>query len=165
MTEDLVRFRLPATFVAERVFLRPSEIACGYERGWLDPAAVVAVAERALGEGRELTPEVEALALLLGDELDRVSELVGEIPRHDGAEPQRVWLYLILEWLYRHRAEFSDPLEVIEMLYADFGYPAEIEGFVRYMPPPEGEPVGPAAIEQRWREYLTQRAGELAERP
>ncbi len=34
-----------------------------------------------------------------------------------------------------NRETVEDPFAVVEELYADFDYPEEIAGFVRYMPP------------------------------
>ena len=42
----------------------------------------------------------------------------------------------------------------IESVYADFDYPDEIEGFVPFLPAPEGQPSGRDATEERWRAYL-----------
>jgi hypothetical protein len=53
-----------------------------------------------------------------------------------------------------------EPLEVIEMLYADFGYPKEIEGLVRFMPPPPGAASGHRAIEQRWENFLSRKSDQ-----
>jgi len=48
------------------------------------------------------------------------------------------WLFIVLSWLWNNRASFEDPLSEVEIIYADFDYPAEIEGFVKYMPPSDG---------------------------
>jgi hypothetical protein len=82
----------------------------------------------------------------------------------DGEDTSRVWLYLALDWLYEHRADFVEPFEVIEMLYADFDCPAEIDGLVRFMPPPPGGAVGPEGIGQRWSDYLSRMAAEYSTR-
>lgn len=60
--------------------------------------------------------------------------------------------------------EHADPLQLIEMLYADFGYPTEIETLVRYMPATPGAPTGVMALEERWTDYLRQKSSENAMR-
>jgi hypothetical protein len=90
--------------------------------------------------------------------------VVDDIETNFGSEPYRVWLYLALAWLHDHQDEHADPLQLIEMLYADFGYPTEIEGLVRYMPAPRGTPTGVEGIEERWRAYLQQRSHEYKTR-
>jgi hypothetical protein len=51
---------------------------------------------------------------------------------------EKKWLYLHLAWTYQQRELIADPLGEVERIYSDFGYPEEIEGFVRYMPPKGG---------------------------
>ncbi|MGJ5817975.1 DUF2247 family protein [Paludibaculum fermentans] len=75
------------------------------------------------------------------------------------------WMYILLRWLHEHRSEFPNILDIIELIYADFGYPDEIQGLVNWMPASEpvlpGEPFGTRA-ERLWREYL-EKAGALLE--
>ena len=94
--------------------------------------------------------------MLLSDEYDRVDELVDELEGScpDVPDPARVWLFLALAWLREQRDQYRDPFTVIEMLFADFGYPAEIENLVRFMPAPTGA-VGQGYLERQWDEYLT----------
>ncbi|WP_077488493.1 DUF2247 family protein [Sinomonas mesophila] len=150
MTEDLVKFRLTAAFVLARLRLLPSELAYGYTHGWFTT-------------GRD-PRSFEPPAILLSNDYDRVPDLISEIDETT-ENADRVWLFLALDWLYEHRDEYSEPLEIVEMIYSDFDYPAEIEGFVRFMPPPPGAATGNTAIERRWREYLRQRSEEYASRP
>lgn len=79
MTGDLVKYRIPAAFVAARVRLRPSELAYGYVHGWLDAASTVALAVDALAAGRGMSPPLEDLAMLLSEDFDRVAELIAGI--------------------------------------------------------------------------------------
>lgn len=100
---------------------------------------------------------------MLSDDYARVPELIAEIDDMAPGDSGRVWLYLALDWLHEHRDEYADPFEVVEMLYADFDYPSEIEGFVRFfargsdrdgsagaslarMPPPEIRGVRGSAL-------------------
>jgi hypothetical protein len=95
---------------------------------------------------------VESLSLLLSDELDRVPELMYSLV----VDEKSIWIYLAVAWVYEHPADFDDnPLQVVEVLYADFDYPSEMEPFVPFMPPPAGATPGIAGLEQRLREYLT----------
>jgi hypothetical protein len=149
----LVKFAIPVEFVKERVLLTPGELVYGYRGGWLEDRDVVGVALAGFEAERGLPSAEEELALLLSDDLGRVPELMEEIARSSAEEhdPGTVWLFLALAWLHEHRSEHVEPLEVVEMLYADFDYPEEIEGLVRFMPPPPGAASGHRAIEQRWK--------------
>ncbi len=165
MTARLVSFRIPAEFVAAQALPTPSELAAGFGGGWLDEQGVVGVALAEMVAGVSLDEVMERLALLLSDELNLVPDLVSEL-LSDGGTPTdgRFWLFEALAWVFEHRADFEDPLGVVEMLYADFDYPTEIEGLVRYMPAPPGEPTGVEAIERRWADFLDRARRDYAER-
>jgi hypothetical protein len=160
MSDDLVKLAIPAEFVTARVLLTPGELVYSYRRGWLGDRSVVDVALAAFEAGVGLPSAEEELALLLSDQLGRVPELVEDLARSSAEEhdPGGVWLFLALAWLYEHRSEHLDPLEVIEMLYADFDYPEEIEGLVRFIPPPPGAASGHRAIEQRWEDFVSRKS-------
>lgn len=166
MSHELVRFEFPAEFVVRWVLPTGAELAYGFRHGFLSRADVVAVALEKYKAGVFLSGPEEELALLLSDELDRVDDLVGDLEIVDEPTEQRarVWLFLSLAWLLEHRESFEDPLEVIELLYADFDYPDEIRGLVRYMPPGPGEASGLDALEESWRQYVERTAAEYRER-
>lgn len=167
MSDDLVGFAISAGFVTARARLTPGELVCGHQHGWLGNRDVVEVALAAYEVGGNLPPAEEQLALLLSDDLASVPELVEELALSATEEndPAAVWLFLALAWLYEHRSDYPEPLEVIEQLYADFDYPEEITGLVRFMPAPPGAATGYRAIEQRWEEFLKRKSAQyLAQR-
>lgn len=140
-------------------------MAWGYQKGWLEPASVVEQAVAQLEGDDDARPAVVELAGLTRSELADVpfllEKVVGEAGPETDSDSERKWLYLVLAWIYDRRAELSDPLGVIEQLYADFGYPAELRGFVRYMPPEAHyEPQAHTHVENiarlfsKWEEYL-----------
>lgn len=96
---------------------------------------------------------VESLSLLPSDELDKVPYLMDKLA-DDG---KSLWVFLALAWVHDHKDEFGDPLSAVEMLYADFGYPEEMAGIVRFVPPPGGAAAGVDGIEERWQAYLEDR--------
>jgi hypothetical protein len=64
----------------------------------------------------------------------------------------------VLAWFYEHRAEVPDPLQRVEEVYADFGYPEQLAKFVRYMPM-EGPDLGSREANERrlferWKRYV-----------
>ena len=87
----------------------------------------------------------------------------GEIERTE-AELRDKWLYLVLAWLYEQRGAVPDPLQTVEEVYADFGYPEEIAGLIRYMPM-DGPDLGSREANERrlferWRQYLDSAAAK-----
>jgi hypothetical protein len=155
MRDDLINFRIPASFVLARAFPTAAEIAFGYQRGWLRATDVVEIALVKYKAGQSFGKPGEELALLLPQDMERVDELIPLLAVSDepAEERERLWLFLVLDWLWEHQGDFDDALEVIEMLYADFEYPAEIQGLVRFMPAPDGTA---ATLAERWRDYLKQ---------
>jgi hypothetical protein len=95
-----------------------------------------------------------------------VDQLVAELEIVDEPSEQRarLWVFLALSWLLEHREDYSDPLQVIEMLYTDFDYPDEIQGLVRFMPNAPGEDPGIEAIKQRWRAFIDRLSAEYRQR-
>ena len=162
----LIRFNIPADFVLKHAIPTRAEIAYGFRDGWLLPADVVAVALAKYEASVPMSNTEVELALLLSDDLDRVDELTEALEILD--EPlearARLWLFLALAWVLEHLGDFDDPFEVVEMLYADFDYPDEITGLVRFMPAEGGQAVGLRAIEERWRQYVSRVAAEYRER-
>lgn len=47
-------------------------------------------------------------------------------------------MYIAIKWLFENKDNTADPLGAVELIYEDFDFPSEIEGFVRYMPPQDG---------------------------
>lgn len=162
----LVPLQLPSPFVVSYAIPTGAELAWGFREGWITRRGLVEVALAKYEAHILLSDAEERLALSLDDELDQVDDLVDTLQLSD--EPverrARLWLFLALAWLLEHRADYEDPLRVIEMLYADFEYPDEIKGLVRFMPPGPGQEFGVAAIESRWREYVNQLQREYHER-
>lgn len=161
-------FELSAAFVlAEDVPLTAQDLRYGFERGFLKPADVVAVAAHEMGRGAD-DEVLVALGCLLRDETARVPEvleLLDDPERvHDPRESARLWLYLQLKAAYAERARLSDPLGIVEEIYADFGYPPDVAPFVRYMPLRPGDEPGAGPLMDRWADYLS-REGMTLRRP
>jgi hypothetical protein len=166
MSERLVAVELPGSFIIGRGLPTAGELAYGYAAGYLSRSSVVSIALAKLEAGVVLTAAEDQLALLLSDELDRVDDLAEDLAFV--SEPSelraRFWLFMVLSWVFEHRCDFDDPLGVVEQVYADFEYPEEIEGFVRFMPAQPGQVASVAAIEDRWVDYLSRTGREYAER-
>ena len=162
MSEDLAKFRLPADFILERALPTLSEVAFGFEHGWIDEATAVALA-MARYQNVSIEPIAEELALLLTDQFDQVPDLLESLDSWD-VGVRRLWLYLALAWIHQNRGSFDNVWLWVDMVSADFGSPPEVNGFIYYLPPPPGSPRGYEAMEERWRRYLTQEGRSYEER-
>lgn len=156
---------IPFAFVRDRLALTWPDVAWGFRSGWLDAAAVVDYAVDLLLKDEKTSPVVVALAGLTRSELWEVPALleriVGDAGTEDSAASRPRWLFLVLAWVYEHRADWDDPLGVVEDLFVDFDYPEEIRGFVRSTPVEDGyEPAAHSRAENvarlmsTWEHYL-----------
>lgn len=152
--------RIPYRFVRERTRLSWRDIRFGLVNELLDPEAPVALANDQVDE-----LEAPSAALLdlagVGDDvptMELVERLAESEPQRSEDEIRHKWLYLALAWIYERRHAYSDPLQRVEEVYADFGYPEQIASFVRYMPM-----VGPdlgsreaneRRLFERWKQYI-----------
>ncbi|MEU7524191.1 DUF2247 family protein [Saccharothrix sp. NPDC042600] len=142
-------FRIPAAFIVQRVRLTPSEISYGRQHGWIDDNATVEICLEKLNAG--LSSELEEeWALTLSIEL--AESKPEEFPADPTEDASAVWVYLSVAWL--HHSGPPNLLRDIEAVYAHLDYPAEMEAFVGYMPPPPGGEVGPAAVTRRLESLL-----------
>jgi len=157
---DIVRLSIPYSFLHDRCRPTWRSIRFGLENELLDPRAAVEFAVDGVAETD--TPSPDLLDLAGSSKSDPIAELVGRLaaaePEFPEAKLYDEWLYLVLAWLYEHRNEYTDPLQRVEEVYADFGYPERVAGFVRYMPM-GGPDLGSREANERrlfdkWQEYL-----------
>ena len=152
--------RIPYRFIRDRTRLSWRDIRFGLRNELLDPEAPAALATDRVGELEESPAVLLELAVVSENEpmMELVERLAECEPQRSEDEIRRKWLYLVLAWIYEHRHEHSDPLQRVEEVYADFGYPEEVASFVRYMPM-----VGPdlgsreaneRRLFERWKQYI-----------
>lgn len=160
---DLVRTRIPHSFIRSRVRLTWRDIIFGMEQDLIDPSAPVDFALEQLARENEPAPALVELAGLGKAEPSKplVESLASSERGETTEEARSKWLFLVLAWVLDHREQYADPLRAVEEIYADFGYPAEIASFVRYMPsdaPDLGSrEKNEARLFARWRAYLDER--------
>ncbi|MFE7465125.1 DUF2247 family protein [Streptomyces sp. NPDC057499] len=151
----MAKFKIPGSFVVDRVDLTTREVAYGKHWGWLDDSAVVQIYMRKMQAGRPLLDVEERWALALSEEIRS-----GDLPDlssgdlGDSRELSAVWIYLSLAWLHQSGLSEQQLFNVIEELYSDFEYPEEMEGFVKYMPPPPGGKGGTSGMAERLEAFL-----------
>lgn len=157
---DVVRLCIPYVFIRDRTRLSWCDIRFGLVNELIDPKAPVAFAIDQVGELEDPAAELIDLAGAGENEptTDHVKHLADSESQCSEDEVRGKWLYLVLAWIYEHRHEYSDPLQRVEEVYADFGYPEQVASFVRYMPM-----VGPdlgsreaneRRLFERWKQYL-----------
>ncbi|WP_445116680.1 DUF2247 family protein [Acinetobacter sp. WZC-1] len=134
-------YPIPVEFIDQTVNLSWCDIKWGYENNLITSEVAIKKAEKNVLTGSYTKAELE-LSFVIPNELNYMPSFFNELcPDFKEGEVliiKQKWLYLILGWLWINRAGFEDPLTEVETIYADFDYPSEIEGFIKYMPPTDG---------------------------
>ena len=165
---------LPSSFVRNRVALSWREALWGLEHQLLDMPAVVELGADRLIAGSDNPAEVE-LASLRKSEIGEAEILLRRLaqiePATSESEISRKWLFLRMSWIYEGKSSNEEKLGEAESVYADFGYPHEVEGFIRHMPatwnydPKSHTPQkNEARLFRMWKQYLIAREDEFVKR-
>lgn len=156
---EQLEIQVPYSFIRQRTRLSWAEVKFGIEERMLRPLDAIEVAADSL-EHEEATELVTELASASPDEpiLERVISLASNEQQRDIQSIQRKWAFLVLAWVFEHRDEFQDPLEIVEKVYADLGYPEQVAPMVRYMPTEEydlgSKEQNEERLFRRWGDYL-----------
>lgn len=141
---NTLHISLPYDYVVSHVSLTWSDILFALEHNLMAKNAAVKYAYDVIEKEEKPTQTVLALAWVNNEEeIDfYLNELTNQIVEQEENTSQEKFLYLLLNWIFEHKEQFSDTLQMVEIIYADFDYPEEISNFVRYMPP--SQPASPS---------------------
>lgn len=125
---------LPYNYVVSHVNLTWNDLLFAVKHGLMTRKSAVEHAEYNINQEEEISQKVIDLAWEDSEEviplyLEELSKL-----EHNDSNSNQKFLFLLLNWIFEHREQFTDPLGMVETIYADFDYPEEITSFVRYMP-------------------------------
>jgi hypothetical protein len=163
---DLIKLSIPPAFIRERARLTWREILFGIENELLAPGAAVDFAGDDLAHDNPPEALVELADLSNGEPTRALVEQLANAAREQEEEEIRSkWLYLVLAWIFDHKESFPDPLQTVEEVYADFGYPERVADLVRYMPTDEPD-LGSRELNERrlyekWKRYLDDEGAKL----
>ncbi|ATA25830.1 hypothetical protein BIY26_05125 [Brenneria goodwinii] len=157
-------YPIPFDFIDKKTHLSWHEVKWGYENNLITSEVPIKKAEGIVLTGNYTDTELE-LSFIIPGQTDHIAPFLkatcSEVEQEDDSIIKQKWLFIVLSWLWCNRNNFDDPLGEIENIYADFDYPSEIEGFVKYMPPSDGyDPSAHTRVENinrlmnNWEEYL-----------
>lgn len=155
---------LPYSYVSELVHLTWRDILFAVEQRFMVPDAAITHAVVELDKNDNPPQNVIELACLRKGESIHpyIDELVIAESNQSNNSVQDKFLYLILKWVYEHKEMYSDPLEAVEYIYADFNYPEIVSDFVRYMPtkqpPLSSVELNRERLCRNWKDYLEKQA-------
>jgi hypothetical protein len=156
---ELIRLRIPYGFIKARTRMNWREILFGLQEELLDPAVPTELAAHLVDSDTSDATLIELAGLSRdSDSREYVTALAAREGPEELSDIRAKWLFIVLSWVFEHRSEYSDPLLTVEEVHADFGYPNENAGFVRYMPstaPDLGSrELNEARLYDNWVQYL-----------
>ena len=121
-------------YISNLFFVSWSDVLFGIKEGFLDNTAAIEHAYNIIEKIEKPSQKVLDMAFLNKNEsiYPLIEELVNEEKSEDESIVQEKYLFAVLNWVYENQELFSNPLEAVECIYADFNYPEIIKGFVRY---------------------------------
>jgi hypothetical protein len=127
---------LSYSYVAKLVKLSWHDILFGIEQGFLSSEAAINKAITELGvDGNSNQCLINLACLAKGESIHPyIDDFIGESSEEEIKEAKEKFLYCLLSWVYEQQEIYSDPLEGVEIIYADFDYPEVLTNIVRYMP-------------------------------
>lgn len=149
---------IPYQYVISHTLITWSDIRFGIENNFLNRDNAIAHAVSTIQKTKAFSKDLEELACLFnGEEIEPfLSNLSNEECTNENKIKEK-WLYLILRWVYEHKYTlYNNPLDMIENIYSDFGYPRTIVGLVRYMPSDHYNDEGEKGLFRAWANYLAQ---------
>jgi hypothetical protein len=153
-------------FCVRSVDLQWSDVVWGIENGIFTWKDVRNFALHRMTDPRSTTFDIEnSIASLDKNEASEMMDLARDAASNASPvttrQEQERWLFLLLKWAYENRSSIPYPLGVVDELYAEFGYPENMESFVAFLPPKDGwEPMKHTATENEnrlltnWETYL-----------
>ena len=154
----------PISYAMNLVELNWNDIYFAYINGYINNSDVIyfAIDEKEKGCSNETIIDLAYLNAnsITKDELiyDYFFKLIK--PKEDVATKDKL-LYILLHFLYDKRKWFEDPFQAIEVIYADFSYPSNIQSLVRFMPIAEGNNTYSSEtdrLNKNWEIYLQNQA-------
>lgn len=134
-----------------------SELLYGLQKGYIDDQGASSFACNTLTTS---SPEkAYQLSSLDPQELYLAQDLIESLASIEQTTKEdtisKPWIYLFLSHLFENKDSFLEPLEKVEELYADLGYPEELSSIVRYMPLPEGEAGSEERLYANWKSVIS----------
>lgn len=168
MINELFR-EITFKYVENLVALNWADVIYGLKIGlFSEDDAIMYSTERVANSTHPAEDEINIALLFKGENIHPyIDRIVQSITEEQEDEAKTKVVFILLNWLYENMNKFTDPLEVVEWIYADLDYPKEVEPFVRYMPTKE-KSLGTIEkninrIYKNWKKYLEEKSVEYFE--
>ena len=97
------------------------------------------------------------LSSLDTEELFSAHELLHSLAQNNSTikDPSKIWIYILLSWLFENKHNHIDPFEIIDEICADFEYPEELSTLIKYMPTTESSATSEDQLVHNWEDFLS----------
>ncbi|MBC7907582.1 MAG: DUF2247 family protein [Rhodospirillaceae bacterium] len=141
----MMEFMLSARFLLENANVDWGDLVWAYERQLISWKDLVEIAQQKVGLRKASLLEVK-LSNVGKDNSWSAFDIASKLIRGPISEEfiKKKWLYLCLLYVYRLNVSNGEKLSFVESIYAEFDYPDEISGFIRYIPPAPDDAYDPS---------------------
>jgi len=133
-------------YVTNLVPLNWSDILFAIENNFLAHQTAIEHALETVQKNENVPEEVIELACMLQREAEfpyDVLQLVNRLATSQNSDnysnSREKFLYVSLNWVYEHKGDYCNPIEVIDILCDDINYPNEVKNLISFMPTSESE--------------------------
>ena len=140
---NTVKISIPYSYFSKLANLGWHDVLFAIENGFLSHESAIEHAVIEIEQNGNCPHEVTELACLLRNEAHYhivyplLVELANQTSDEVKKETKDKMLYVLLNWVFEHKESYEDPLEVVTIIYDDFGFPDSMIKFIRYMPSDE----------------------------
>lgn len=163
---NTLNIKLPYSYIIDYIDLDWHVLLFAVENGFVEKESVLRYAESQIET--EANPSQLLLDLAWEKDENSVYEYLIKLANlsspKDEENLKEKFLFLLLNWIFENREKYGDPLEMVEIIYADFDYPEEISGFVKYMPPQyplhSSKPENVKQLYENWEKFCEKKKKE-----
>jgi hypothetical protein len=133
-------------YVTNLVPLNWNDMLFAIENNFLAHQTAIEHALEAVRKNENVPEEVLELACMLQREAEfpyNVYQLVNKLATPQNADSysysKEKFLYVSLNWVYEHKGDYCNPIEVVDILCDDINYPDEVKNLLSFMPTSESD--------------------------
>ncbi|KJR46897.1 hypothetical protein UF75_2698 [Desulfosporosinus sp. I2] len=133
-------------YVTNLVPLNWNDILFAIENNFLAHQTAIEHGLEAVQKNENVPEEVLELAFMLQGEAKLpydVYQLVNKLATShnpdNASDSREKFLYVSLNWVYEHKDDYCNPIEVVDILCDEINYPDEVKNLISFMPTSESE--------------------------
>jgi hypothetical protein len=132
---------VPPELIARHKNFSWNIVSYGIEKGWLQPSDAILIVNQRVNQGLSDSDLEIELSMIEPTHTWYILEKLSQLTQIHQPEVEQIinaWMCLSLLWLWQNKERIDEPLEKIELIYAELAYPEIMIPIVRYMSPIDG---------------------------